>query len=195
MREALSQGLGKPGLLKIAVAADSSGVFCEAQQFLYAWNGEPGGSRAGFDGLVGFREIVPGQRIDVGANDQVGVTLPGIELMFLCGADGARNHLEHILGRVALAVMYANGNSDHDGAAELARGLRGNRRDEHAIGKAARADLDWFEQAGESATGPNGFEQRALPEYDRIAAGEVGSNHRQRNFHVFKFFGFEYAFD
>src|SRR5258706_5440045 len=162
VREALSQGLGKPGLLKSGVAESSGGVFGEAQQLLYPWNGESGGSSAGFDGLVGFCEIVPGQRIHVGANDQVGVTLPGIELMFLCGADGARNHLEHVLGRVALAIVNANGNSDDDGAAELACGLRGNRRDEDAIGKAAGADLYWFEQARESATGANGFDQRAL---------------------------------
>jgi hypothetical protein len=170
-------------------------MLSEAQEFLHARNSEFGGGGTGFDGFIGSFEIVPGQRIDVGANDQVGVTLPGIELMFLCGADGASNDLEHIPGRLAMTVVDADGNSDDDSAAEFPRGLRGNGSDQGAIGKAASADLDWFEQARKSATGANGFDQRALTEYDRIATGEISSNDRQRNFHVCKIFGLEYAFN
>ncbi len=181
--------------MKSGVAENSGGVFGEAKEFLDARNGELGGSGSGFDGFVGFCEIVPGKRVDVRANDQVGITLPGIELMFLGGADGACNDLEHILGRVAVAIVNANGNSDNDGPAELACGLRGNGSDEGAISEAAGADLNWLEQAGKSATGTNGFDQRTLTEHDRIASGEVSRDDSQRNLHVFKMFGLEYAFD
>src|SRR5260370_23036331 len=162
--------------MKSGVAQNSGGVFCEAQKFLDARNGELGGSGAGFDGFVGFCEIVPGERIDVRTNDQVGVTLPGVELMLLCGADGACNDLEHILRSVAVTIVNANGNSDDDRAAELARGLRGYRSDEGAIGEAAGAGLDWFEQTGKSATGANGFDNRTLTEHDRIAAARRGGD-------------------
>jgi hypothetical protein len=91
--------------------------------------------------------------------------------------------------------VNAHGNPDDDAATELPRRLGGNRRDEPAVGEAAGADLDWFEQSGESATGPNGFDQRALTEYHRIASGEVSGNDRQGNFHIFKFSRFEYAFN
>jgi hypothetical protein len=115
--------------------------------------------------------------------------------MFLCGADRTCNDLEHILGRVATTIVNANGNSDDDSAAELARGLSGYGSDEGAIGEAAGPDLDWFKQAGKSATGANGFDQRTLTEHDRIATGKVSSDDSERNFHVFKLSGLEDAFD
>ena len=64
------------------------------QKFLDSWQRKLSGGSAGFDGFVRPAEVVPGERIDIRSNDQVGVALPGVELMLLRGTDGASNHLE-----------------------------------------------------------------------------------------------------
>src|SRR5260370_7590479 len=123
------------------VAENSGGAFGEAKESLYAGNGEPGGSRTRFNGFVGLCEIVPGEGIDVGANDQVGVALPGVELMLLRGADCARNHLEHILGCVAATVVHADRDTYDDGPAELTSGLARTARSQNPIAESPRPEL------------------------------------------------------
>ena len=167
----------------------------EFQDFSDAGKGEPGGGGSGFNGLVGFFKIVPRDSLDVGADDQVGVPLPGIELMLLRGADGAGNHLEHIFRSARVLVMNADRDSDDDVRAELTRSLGGDGSDKTAVGKPASADLDWFEQAGESATGANGVHERALAENDWITGRQIGGDDRKRDFHVFELLGVEDAFD
>src|SRR5439155_18698867 len=113
--------------------------------------------------------IVPGERIHIGPNNQIGVALPGIELMLLRGTHRAGHYLEHILGYAAMAVLHADRNSDDNGAAKLASCLRGHRSEESAIGEAAGADLNWFEQARERATRADGFDEGSLTEDDGVA--------------------------
>ena len=140
----------------------------EFQDFFDARKSELGGGGSGFNGLVGFFKIVPSDCLDVRADDQVGVPLPGVELMLLRGADGAGNHLEHIFRSALMLVVDPDGDSEDDVCAELTRSLGRDGSDKTAVGEPARSDLDWFEQAGESATGANGVHERALAENDWI---------------------------
>jgi len=112
---------------------------------------------AGFDGFIGAVEIVPRERLDVGAKNQVRLALPYLQLMFLGGVDGAADDLKDVGGSAAAAVVGAYGNSDDVGCAQIAGGAGGDRRDEAAIGEAAGADLYRFEQAWESATRTDRF--------------------------------------
>src|SRR5258706_4583649 len=115
--------------------------------------------------------------------------------MLLRGVHGAGDNLEHVLGSLAIGLVDANGDSDHQGCAEGACGLGGNGSDEGAVGEAAGADLNRLEQAWESATGADGGNQRAFAEDDWVARGENGGNNGQRNLHVLELFGFEDALD
>src|SRR5437763_1913371 len=98
----------------------------QAKKLLDARQCQPGGGGACFDSFAGLCEIVPGDSMDVRTNDQVSVAFPGVELMFLRGANGACHHLKKIFGSIAVAIMHTDRNSDDDLAAELARGLSGN---------------------------------------------------------------------
>src|SRR5437868_5090525 len=121
------------------------------------------------------------------------MAFPSIELMFLGGADGTGDHLEHIFGRALMPILHADGNCDDDIGAELASSLSGNGSDESAVAEPARSNLNWFEQSRKSATGANGFDERALPEDDRITCREIGGDDGKRNLHIFKLLGFENA--
>ena len=102
----------------------------QAKKLLDARQCQPGGGGACFDSFAGFCEIVPGDAMNVGTNDQISMAFPGIELMFLRSADGAGDNLKKIFGSVAVAIMYTDGNSDDYVAAELACGVSGNGRNE-----------------------------------------------------------------
>ena len=65
---------------------------------------------AGFDGFVGAIEIVPCDRVHVGTKHEIGVALPGFELMLLGGADGARDDLENVGRRTAVALTLPRPN-------------------------------------------------------------------------------------
>src|SRR2546427_1004365 len=153
------------------------------------------GGSAGFNGFAGSLEVVPGERIHVGADNEVGVALPGIELMLLCGADCAGHDLKHVLRRSAMAVLNANGNPNNDTAAKLASCLSRHGSDKSAVGEAARADLNWFKQAGEGAAGADCFNKRPLAKDHRIAGGQVCGDDGVGNFHVFEVRGIEDALD
>ena len=98
------------------------------------------------------------------------MAFPGVQLVLLCRADGARNYLENILWRCTAWVLRPDGNSNHQGSADLPHGLRGNRRDQATIGKAPCSDLYRFEKPWISATRANGLDQRALSKDHGIAA-------------------------
>ncbi len=149
------------------------------------------GGSASFNGIAGFLEVIPGERIHVGANHEVGVAFPGIELMLLCGADCAGHDLKHILGRSAMAVLNADGNSNNDAAAKLASRLSRHGSDKAAVGETARADLNWFKQTGEGAAGADCFNKRPLAKDDRIASGQVCGDDGEGNLHVFELRGIE----
>ena len=93
--------------------------------------------------------------MNVGPKHEVGVALPGFELMFLGGADGARDDLENVGGRAAVAVLNSDRDAEDKFSAELAGGQRGNRGDQAAIDEAARSNIDRLEQTWESAAGAN----------------------------------------
>lgn len=66
------------------------------QQFLDARDSVSGCCGACRDGFTGPIEIVPGQGLHVGAENEVRMALPDFELMFLRGADGAAYDLEDV---------------------------------------------------------------------------------------------------
>ena len=151
-----------------------------------AWKGAAGGCGAGFDSLVGTVKIIPGKALDVGAQDQIRMTLPDFELMFLCGADGTAHDLKYVGWGAALSILEANGNTYDVGGTKFARGLRGDLGDEAAISEAARPDLYGFEQAWESAACADCFTQISVGENDGLAVSKIGCNHGHGNLKVFK---------
>src|SRR6516162_1212479 len=99
-------------------------MLAAGQEFAYAGQGRMCRGLAGFNGFTGAVEVIPGKRMDIGANDQVRVPLPGVQLMLLSGADRAANDLEDIFGRIAAAVLSANGHADNKRSAQLTSRLR-----------------------------------------------------------------------
>src|SRR5208283_4387638 len=75
--------------------------------------GAASSSGARFDGVVNTLEIVPSDGLHVGTQDEVGVTLPGFELVLLRGTDGAADHLKNVSGSAAMAVVQTNGDAYH----------------------------------------------------------------------------------
>ena len=66
------------------------------QQFLDARDSASGRRSACRDRFTGPIEIVPGQRLHVGAENEVRMALPDFKLMFLRGTDGAAYDLEDV---------------------------------------------------------------------------------------------------
>jgi len=171
------------------------GVLGRVEELLNAGKRAAGRSGAGLDGLVGTVEIIPGERLDVGAENQVGVTLPCFELMLLCGADGAADDLKDVGWRAAVHVFEANRNGNHVLSTQFAGGARGNLRHETAIGEAARSNLHGFKQAWKGAACANRFAQISVGEYYGFSVGQVRCDYSRRNFEVFKLSRFEHALD
>ena len=151
------------------------------QEFFNAGKSAISDRGAGFDGFVGAIEIVPGERLHVGADDQIGVALPGFELMLLCGAHGAGDHLKNIGGRASVAVLNADRNAENKFGSERAGGDSGNRCDQAAVGEAAGTDVDGLEQTWERATGANGVDEVAVGEDYRLTIIKVGGDDREWN--------------
>jgi hypothetical protein len=170
-------------------------IFSLAQEFLNARERAAGGSSARKDGFFGAIEIVPGEGLHFGTENQIRVAFPNFELMFLRGADGAADHLKDIGGGAAMAVLHSNGDADDRGRAQVAGGARRNRGDQTAIGKTPCANLYGFEQAREGAARADGIDEISLREDDRFAGSEVGSDHGQGNAKLFELAGFENALD
>ena len=61
-----------------------------------------------------------GQGLHVGAENQVRVALPGFELMFLRGTDGAADHLKNVGGPTTMAVVQTHRNAHYDLSAKFA---------------------------------------------------------------------------
>jgi hypothetical protein len=171
------------------------GVLRRVEHFLDA--GERAACRcgAGFDGLVGAIKIIPGERLDVGAENQVGVTLPYFELMLLGGADGAADDLKDVGWSAAVTVIEANRNGKHVPRPKVAGGGCGNLGDETAIGKAACSNLHGFEQARESAACANRFAQISVRENYRLSVGQVRRDDSRGNFEILELSRFEHLLD
>jgi hypothetical protein len=159
------------------------------QHFGETWQGAPGRGSTRSDGFLGSVESVPGERLYVGAKNEIGVAFPGLKLMLLGGTDGAGNDLKDVGWRAAVQVLDSDGDTENVGGAKQARRARRNGSDEAAVGKAPRADLERSEEAGESATGTNGVHEMALGEDDWLAGGEVSCDDRERNTQVFELSG------
>ena len=54
------------------------------------------GVDASFDGFVGAIEIVPCDGLNIRAKNEIGVAFPTFELVFLSGADCARDDLKNV---------------------------------------------------------------------------------------------------
>ena len=171
------------------------GVLRRVEQFLDA--GERAACRcgAGFDGLVGAIKIIPGERPDVGAENQVGVTLPYFELMLLDGADGAADDLKDVGWSAAVTIVEANRNGKHVPSTKVAGRGCGNLGDETAIGKAACSDLYGFEQPRESTTCADRFAQISVREDYRLSVGQVRRDYSRGDFEILELSRFEHLLD
>ena len=165
------------------------------QKLLDARERPPRSNSAGFDRFFGTVEIVPSQRLHIGAKNEVGVAFPNFELMLLRGADGAADHLEDVGRRAAMTVLHPDGDADDRSGAHFAGGARRNRSDQTTVGKAARTDLYRFEQAGKRTARADGIDEMAMSKNDWLARSEVRGNHRQRNAKIFELARFENSFD
>src|SRR5262249_53850973 len=67
-----------------------------------------------FDGFLSAIELVPGDGLNIRAEDEVGVALPDFELVLLRRADGPSHDLENVRGSAAVTVLHANGNTQHE---------------------------------------------------------------------------------
>jgi len=123
------------------------------------------------------------------------VALPDFQLVLLCRVHGPADDLKDVRGSAAVSILYTNGNADDRDGAKLASGARRNRGDQAAVGKAARTDLDRFEQAGKRATRTDGIDEISLGKNDGLARSEVRSDYSQRNAKVFKLARIENALD
>ena len=94
-----------------------------------------------------------------------------------------------------MAILHANGNRNHGSRAELACGVRWNRRHKAAIRKTPRANLHRFEQAGEGAACPNRVHQVSLGEDYWLAGRQICSHYGKRNLQIFELARTEHALD
>ena len=157
--------------------------------------GAASSSGARFDGVVDTLEIVPSEELHLGTQDEVGVTLPGFELVLLRGTDGAADHLKDVGGSATLAVVQTNGDAYHDFGAELACSSRGNRGDEPPVSEATGADHDRLEKPREGTTRANSIREAALFEDDGIPGAQVGGDDGGGDGEILKLIGIEEAVD
>jgi hypothetical protein len=148
-----------------------------------------------FDGFAGPPEIVPGEALHVGANDQIRVALPGIQLMLLRGADRASDDLKDVFWSIAAGVLRADRDRNDEAGAKLTNGLSRNRRYQATIRQPACAYLYRLKETRICTAGADGFDERSLPENDWITTGQVRCHDGERNSHVLELFGVEDPFN
>jgi hypothetical protein len=170
-------------------------ILRRVEQFLDARKRAAGRCGAGFDGLVGTIKIIPGERLDVGAENQVGVTLPYLELMLLGGADGAADDLKDVGWSAAVTVIEANRNGQHKPSTKLAGGGCGNLGDQTTIGEPTRSNLHGFEQARESAACADRLAQISVGENYGLSVGQVRRDYSCGNLEVLELARFEHLLD
>lgn|SRR5271167_871253 len=166
-------------------------VLRRIEQLLDAGQSAASRCGTGLNGFVGPVEIIPCERLYVGAKNQVCVALPYFELVLLSGADGAADHLKYVGWSAALPIFDANRNGDDMLSAKIARGACGNLRDQAPIGEAARADFNGFEQAWESTTCTNGFGEISVSENDWFSVGQVRGDDGHGNLQILEALRFE----
>jgi len=162
------------------------GFFPLPEQFFNARKSATRSSSAGGNSFFGAMEVVPSQGLHVGPEDEVGMTLPDFKLVFLRGAHGAAHNLKDVCRGAAVAILHANGNPNYRGSANVASGARRNRGDQPAIRQTPRANLNWFEQAGEGAACADGIGKISLGEHYGLARGQVRGHNCKRNTEIFK---------
>jgi hypothetical protein len=190
-----SSGLGhEQHALQIGFQTASFGL-STFQEFFNARDGALCDGDASFDGFVSAVEIVPGYRMNVRAQNEIGVALPAFELVFLGGADGTRDDLKDVGGRAAMSVLNSDLNTEDKFGAELSRGLGRNRGDQAAVHEAARSNIDRLEQTWESAARANRVFEVAVSQDDRLTIIKVGGNDGERDAQIFEMLGVENAID
>jgi hypothetical protein len=159
--------------------------------------GERAAGRFGacFDGLVGTVEIIPRESLDIGPENQVGMTFPYFELVLLSGADGARNYLKDVGGSPAMPIFDAYRDGDDVLSAKIARGAGGDLRDQSSVGEAARANFDGFEQARKSTACADGFGEIAVSENHGFSVGQVSGDDGHGDLEIFETLRFENLLD
>jgi hypothetical protein len=164
-------------------------------KFLNTRQRAPGGGSAGLNGFIGAVEIVPRERLNIGAENQVCVTFPYFELVFLGGADSAAYDLKNVGRSSAVTIFETDRNSHHVCRAQFAGGAGRNLRDKTTIGEVTRSDLNRFEQSWKSAAGANRFAQVSARENYRFAVSQVRSDHRHGDSQILEALGFEDLFN
>jgi hypothetical protein len=165
------------------------------KQHLYAGKSAPGRRGTRLNGFVGTVEIIPRERLHVRAENQVCVTLPYFELMFLSSIDGAADDLKDVGRGATSAVFDTDGNSDHMFGTKIARSARWNRRNQTAIGQAAGSNLNGFEQAREGATRSDSFRQISMGKNNRFTGSQVRRDYCHRNLEILETPRFEHLLD
>ena len=173
----------------------ASVVVSTFQEFFNARDRASRDGDAGVDGFIGAIEVVPSNGVNIGPDDEVGVTFPGLDLVLLGGAYRARDDLKNVGGRAMVAVLNADGYAQDKLSAELAGRLRGNGSDQAAVDEAARSNIDWLEQTWESAARADRVLEVAVGEDDRLAIIKVGGNDRERDTQIFEILSVENAID
>jgi hypothetical protein len=110
------------------VPNDGMWISDRAEELLDARQRAASGGCSRLDGVVGTVEIIPGKRLDVWAENQVSVTLPYFELMFLSGAYGAADNLKDVGWRAAMYVVDTDANSHYACGTKFACGEGWNLR-------------------------------------------------------------------
>jgi len=117
---------------------------------------------------------------------EIGLALPGLQLLLLCGADGAADYLKDVGRSATLSVMEAYGNSNDKFGAEFASCASRHGGDQAAICKAARANLNGLKNTRERATRSDRFREVALAEDDGVARSQVRGNDGQGQLEILK---------
>jgi hypothetical protein len=115
----------------LLVAAGSLGAL---EKFMDAREGAARHGRPCFDGLIRPVKIIPRKGLHVGPEDQIGVSLPGLGLVFLSRMNGACDHLKDIGRRAALSILDSHLHAEDECRAQVSCGASGNWGDKAAIG-------------------------------------------------------------
>lgn len=156
-------------------------IWSSVEQFLDARQRTTSRRSAGLDSLARTVEIIPGKRLNVWAENQVSMTLPDLELVFLSRAYSAAHNLKDVGWCAAMHVLDTDGNTHYVCGTQFACREGRNLGNETAVGEAACSNFHGFEQAGKCATGADRFAQIPVSEDYRFAVGQIRRNNGHGN--------------
>ncbi len=143
-----------------------------------------GGFDTGIDEAGDLGEIVPGDAVHVGGDDDVGMAAP-------VGFGAALHDLEAAIddgedaGRVGGDLGRRQGDADGGDDAGSAKGLSGDLHADGAIDEKAAVVAHGLKEAGIGATGADGLEDLTVfAKDDGVAGGEVGGDDGEGELHI-----------